>query len=463
MKIGLLPLYIKLYDDVAYESFRKRLEPFYEKIAEKLKGEGFEVIKSSFCRLKDEFETAVKDFENCGAKCIVTLHMAYSPSLESASVLAKTYLPIVVLDTTETFDFSPEQNSEEINFCHGIHGVMDMCNLLKRNHKIYAIAAGHYEKSDVIKRCAGFVRAAAGVSSLKNSKTGSIGGSFDGMGDFLISDKEIKNTFGVEVVYSDGKELAKLVSSVADKEINEEIEKDNAIFIKTGEISEQSYRETVRSCLAVRKWIKNHNLSAFTVNFLEIRPENGITIMPFMEACKEMAAGVGYAGEGDVLTASITGALLRSFEKASFVEIFCPDWKNNTLFLSHMGEMNYALAVGKPEMKEIKFIYGQSSANPVVGYGCYKAGKAVFANVYRDAEKFNLLIAPVEMLQPDKTDNFGGIIRGWMKPEIPVHEFLEKISKAGATHHSSLVYDATVEQLEYFGELLGLNVVKVGI
>ena len=89
--------------------------------------------------------------------------------------------------------------------------------------------------------------------------------------------------------------------------------------------------------------IEKEGLSAFTVNFREIRPENGLVVMPFVEASKAMARGVGYAGEGDVLTASITGALMRGFPETAFVEIFCPDWKQDKLLISHMGEYNLAL------------------------------------------------------------------------------------------------------------------------
>jgi L-arabinose isomerase len=40
-------------------------------------------------------------------------------------------------------------------------------------------------------------------------------------------------------------------------------------------------------------------------------------------------------------------------------------------------------------------------------------------------------------------------------------EFLEKLSNAGATHHSAIIYDATVEQMKYFASLLDLPTVVV--
>ena len=47
-------------------------------------------------------------------------------------------------------------------------------------------------------------------------------------------------------------------------------------------------------------------------------------------------------------------------------------------------------------MKEINFIFGEAE-NPVVSYGCYRGGKAVFANLYLAADGFRMLISPVEM------------------------------------------------------------------
>ncbi len=458
MKIGLLPLYIKLYDDCEWETYHVRLDPFYKTVVQKFEAMGLEVVSSEFCRLKDEFDATVKRFEKEQVDCIVTLHMAYSPSLESVDALVGTDLPIVVLDTTETFDFSDGQDQAEISFCHGIHGVMDMCNLLMRRGKPYAIAAGHYEESDVLERCVGYVKAAVAAKALSGLKVGSVGGSFAGMGDFIVTDEELKDALGAEVVYSDKDELCALAAAVTAEEIAEEVAAYKRDYREIRATSEEAFENTARACLAIRKWIEKHGLGAFTVNFLKIGAESGIYAMPFIEACKQMACGVGYAGEGDVLTASIVGALMHGYADSSFVEIFCPDWKGGRVFISHMGEMNMNLCADRPEMMETPFIYVENTQNPVVAYGCYKSGEAVFVNVYRDENGFCLLCAPVAV-EAETTDNFAGNIRGWLRPACSTAEFLEKLSYAGVTHHSALVYGATAEQMAYFARLIGIQTV----
>ena len=462
IKTGLLPLYIALYDEVSPE-MRPRLEAFYEAAAKKLEAFGFEVLRAPLCRVEPEFKAAVESFEKNGAQCIVTLHMAYSPSLESSTILAKTKLPLVVLDATETYDFGPSQDPGEILYCHGIHGVMDMCSLLNQNGKKFAIAAGHIDNSDAMARAAGFARAAVSAASLRGLRVGSVGGAFSGMGDFAVTGAEMSDRFGVEVVNSSPEILKKLGESVTEAEIEAEIAADGEIFERIGEFSRDSHSRTARDGLCVRKWIEAENLSAFSVNFLKIGEETGISAMPFMEACKSMARGVGYAGEGDILTASFAGALLAGFPDTSFVEIFCPDWKGNSLFLSHMGEMNIDLAKQKPEIFEKDFVFGaKGSSNPVSCSGCYRDGTGVFANVFKGRDGFGLLISPVTMeSEPENAKNFAGNIRGWMRPKKPAGEFLEDLSKAGATHHSILVYGAKTEQMRFFGELLGLGIVEI--
>ena len=459
MKIGFLPLYIELYDKVGYPA-RKRLEPFYETLACAFEKNGVDVVRTPFCRLESEFAQAVATYEQEKVDCIVTWHAAYSPSLESLNVLAATSLPIVVLDTTETFDFSPTQNPNEISCCHGIHGVMDMCSMLKQRGKAFAIAAGHYPQSDVLERVIGYVKAAVAARALPGSKVGLLGTSFPGMGDFLISDEEIDTRFGVKVVHGDGAEIAALKEAVSEEAISAEVQADSNGAVKLNDFTDETHRLTARNCLAVRHWLEQNNIDAFSVCFLDITPALGLDIMPFMEACKAMARGIGYAGEGDILTAALVGALMKGFGAATFIEIFCPDWKNNTLFLSHMGEANYALVEDKPALKELDFIYGEAS-NPIVGYGRYRAGAATFVNLFKGQDGYHLLVAPVEMVGSEGEDSFVDSMRGWMRPEMPVSDFLEKISEAGVTHHSALVYDATPEQLAFFGRLLGLKVIRI--
>lgn len=459
MKIGLLPLYVKLYDDVASD-IRPRLNAFYEKIAVEFENRGIEVVRSPFCRLRPEFHTAVTLFEREKADAIVTLHMAYSPSLESIEALCDTKLPLIVLDTTETLEFTNEQDPEELMYCHGIHGVMDMCSMLTQRGVEYAIAAGHWQESDVIDRVCGYVRAAAAAKALSEARVGLVGESFAGMGDFRVGYGELADRFGIRVVKPSTADLREYLDNLTAEEIDAEKAYNKANYDFADNIVEREYTESVRSSLALRKYIQDNELTAFSVNFMRIGPNDaGITSMPFLECCKSMQNGIGYAGEGDVMTAAFTGALLSSYKDTTFVEIFCPDWKNDIIFLSHMGEVNYGIADTKPLVCRAGRKYAAEDEYPYAGYTRMKGGKGVYVNISRARDDYRLFVAPAEMMSYDD-DTFKGAIRGWMKPEnYTTAEFLEEHSRWGATHHSIFVYGATVDEMEYFGKLLQVETV----
>ena len=180
-KIGLLPLYIALYYSSS-PAMTPVVTAFRDRIAGQLEKEGIDVDVAPVCTVKSEFESAVKAFEKHGCQAIVTLHLAYSPSLESSDVLAKTKLPIIVLDTTPTYSFSPSVDAgDAISYNHGIHGVQDMCNLLLRNGKDFTIFCGHHVYSGVIKEVADACRAVAAAGNLTGMRTAMIGDPFVGM------------------------------------------------------------------------------------------------------------------------------------------------------------------------------------------------------------------------------------------------------------------------------------------
>ena len=454
LKLGLLPLYLKLYDD-STPGLRLKLEPFYEKCAKKFEKLGAEVIRSPFCRIEPEFRDAAALFRNEGAEVIVTLHMAYSPSLECIDALGSAGLPIIVLDTTEAAEFGFLQDPEQIMYNHGIHGVMDMCNLLKRRGVPYTVCAGHWEDPGLFERAVGFAKSVRAAAAFRGLRVGRIGEPFAGMGDFSVTDAGLQRDFGIEVVSFDPDRDAGYFDIPADDVSREEradLEKYNL-----GAVQCPAYDETIKTCLGVRRWLDENRLDAFTFSFLDIKSGSCPRIPPFMEASKAMTRGLGYAGEGDTLTAGLVAALQKGFSNTTFIEIFCPDWAGGRLFLSHMGEINLALA--DPDSivcAEMDFPY-TDAPNPAAMFGRYRAGNAIFVNLAPLGQGYGLVLADVEVVAQGG-DAFSGSVRGWIKPQIPVARFLEAISAAGATHHSALVYGAKFEELVFFGRLMGFEV-----
>jgi L-arabinose isomerase len=127
-----------------------------------------------------------------------------------------------------------------------------------------------------------------------------------------------------------------------------------------------------------------------------------------------------------------------------------------------MGEMNMDLAAGKPKLIVKPFPF-TDAADPVVAVGRFRGGEAVLVNLAPGpCNTYCLIVAPVTMLDVEGEDKMDGAVRGWLRPALPVADFLAAYSHAGGTHHSALVYGDLTDEIGGFGEIMGWNVSILG-
>lgn len=454
-KIGLLPLYVQLYDEVLPDLAAK-MAPFVRQVENALAGAGLEVLVAPISRKRPDFAGAVARFETANVDAIVTLHLAYSPSLESAEVLARTALPVVMLDTTPDRDFGRHVDPALLLRNHGVHGLQDLACVLRRVGKPYRVVAGHWEDADLIRRCVRVVRAARAAHALRSMRALRVGELFPGMGDFAVSDEVLRRVLGVSVHTIRPADLADSVAAVSEAAVAAELAADRGRFHV--ECAEEVHARSVRVGLGLRHYLEQGAYGAFSINFLSFRDATGpVNTVPFLECCQAMARGVGYAGEGDVLTAALTAALLRGFGATTFTEIFCADWAGHALFLSHMGEINAAETAATPVLRELAFRF-TPALNPATLACAPRPGAGTWVNLAPGPnDTFRLITASVEVLPDGTHPDLKQWVRGWIRPAVPLPRFLEEFSHLGGTHHSALMFGDHVAALTAFAAFLKIE------
>lgn len=460
-KVGLLPFYLKLYDDLL-PACRAGFDGYVKRIAAGLEARGLAVQTAPVCRVAGEFKAAIAGFEAAGVECLVTLHLAYSPSLEALEACLRTHLPIVILDATMDADFGVGVSPGRIMYNHGVHGVMDFASMLRRHRRAFEIVAGHDGDPTVLDRTADLARAAAGARSFRGSRILRVGEAFAGMGDFAVAEEVLAAKLGIGVRQIGLEVLDEAIRNVTDDAVEQEVADDRGRYecVLAGE----AHARSVRVGLGLRRLLEEGGYRGFSVNFQAFdRGDRPANTMPFLEISKAMARGVGYAGEGDVLTAALVGALARAFGAVSFTEIFCADWAGGTLFLSHMGEISPAVAGDRPRVIAKPFFSG-GSLDPAILTCAARPGPAVFVNLAPGPDDtFALILAPVEILAEGTSLDpaMRDVVRTWIRPRGPVAPFLEAYSRAGGTHHSALVLGDRAEAVAAFGRMCGLEVVAL--
>lgn len=445
-RVGVLPLYLALYDEVRPD-YRPEVEAFARRVADRLEAGGLAVQLAPVCRVRAEVEEALDRLLASDLDLLATLHLAYSPSLEAVDALAGVDQPLILLDTTPAACFGPDATMDDMFGNHGIHGVQDLACMLRRRGARYCLAVGHVDDPAFVAQVARTARAAHAAGHLRSSKVLLFGDEFAGMGDFAVNGDTLALRLGVETHRARMSEVARRVREVTEDELAAEEAEDRKCFDLSA-VSPEALRASNQVGLALRALLERHGANAFSFNFQSFDRARGVPTVPFLEASKAMARAVGYAGEGDALTAALLGSLLRGFGDATFTEMFCPDWEGGTIFMSHMGECNVALAAERPRLVEKAYAFGDVES-PVVAVFPLKPGPATLVNIAPGPQdSFDLLAARVEVLDRGPQPGFPDVPHFWVRPtDADLPGFLEWYSQCGGTHHLGLVLGDQVEAI----------------
>ncbi len=455
-RVGLLPLYLALYDKVVPQH-RPGREAFARDLADRLRGRGLDVELAPVCCVRKEVASAVRRFTEKEIDLLATVHLAYSPSLEAADALTDPLQPLVLLDTTQAASFDHTATRDDMFANHGIHGVQDLASVLRARESDFTVIAGHAADEAFLDEVAATAWAARAVMALRSCRVALVGKPFKGMGDFAVEREVLADELGPEVEEVVVGDLASAIARVSDAELDAEARRDAESFDLSA-VPPGVLRESNRVGLALRGVLKKAGANAFSMNFQAFDRAAGTPTVPFLEASKAMARGIGYAGEGDVLTASFLAALMAGFGDATFTEMFCPDWQGNAIFMSHMGECNVALAAEKPRIVEKDYAFG-NVGNPAVALMRVRPGPATLANITPSAEAgFSILAAAVEVLDRGLSPNFPDVPHFWIRPrEGDIRGFLRRYSEAGGTHHLALLPGGHADALRCMAAMLGLE------
>ncbi|HEY3283200.1 MAG TPA: hypothetical protein VGN26_13095 [Armatimonadota bacterium] len=459
-RVGLLPLYLAYYDE-CLPTLREELSGFPEAVAEALRQEGLDVHVAPICCVRQEVAAAVSRFESAPVDALAALHLAYSPSLEAAEPLASTALPLLMLDTTPDASFGRDMDPNRLLYNHGIHGVQDLASVLRRMGKPYWVVAGHLSEGALARRARLVAQGAMAARLFRGTRALRIGPTFAGMGDFAVAEEVLTSRLGITVEEVGVEALAECAEAVTEEELRAEAKHDRRSYEVA--VSEGVLDRSNRLGLGLRRYLERGGFGAFSLSFREFSASEGpLSTVPFLECSKAMARGVGYAGEGDLLTASLVGALQRAFGDTTFTEMFCPDWEGDSIFLSHMGEVNPEVAAQRPRLYEKEFPF-TPAANPACLDCAPRPGPALLVNLSPGPnESFRLIWTPVEVLEDGTHPSIHEWVRAWIRPEVPVASFLESYSLLGGTHHCALMLGRPVEGVLAFARAAGLEARRAG-
>ncbi len=409
---------------------------------------------------------------NTTANCIgiITWMHTFSPAkmwIRGLSILQK---PMLHLHTQFNRDIPWSSiDMDFMNLNQSAHGDREFGFIVSRMRKNRKVVVGHWQDPEVLGQINAWARAAAGWHDWQGAKFARIG---DNMRYVAVTegDKvEAELKFGYAVnTYGVG-DLVKIIDSISDDAVNELLTEYEATYtmaadLQKGGAKHQSVYDAAKIELGLKKFLENGGFKGFTDTFEDL---HGMIQLPGIAAQRLMAAGYGFAGEGDWKTA----ALVRAFKVMgaglkggnAFMEDYTYHFDpNNQLVLgSHMLEIDASLADGKAALEVHPLGIG-GKADPARLVFNVAGGPALNASIVDMGNRFRLLINEVEAVEPQADLPNLPVARVLWKPYPDMKTGCAAWIYAGGAHHTAYSQNLTAEHLQDFADIAGLEFIRIG-
>jgi len=403
---------------------------------------------------------------NSAKNCIglIAWMHTFSPARMWISGLRALQKPLVHLHTqyNEELPWSTI-DMDFMNLNQAAHGDREfgfMTSRLRLNRKVIV---GFWQDSGVQLELATWARAACAWHDAQNLRVARFG---DNMRNVAVTEgdkveAEIRLRYAVHG-YGIG-DLTDVFAHISDADIDRLTEEydDSYVLVEAlrGNGAKRSeLREAARIELALRHFLDQGRFKAFTDTFEDL---HGMAQLPGIAAQRLMADGYGFAGEGDWKTA----ALVRSMKVmasgleggTSFMEDYTYHFKNGGQVLgAHMLEICPSIAEDKPRAEIHPLSIGGKS-DPVRLVFTAAAGPAVNASLVDMGNRFRMIVNRVSVVRPEHALPKLPVARALWIPEPDLKTAATAWILAGGAHHTGFSRALTVEHLEDFTRMAGLE------
>jgi L-arabinose isomerase len=439
-----------------------------QKIADSLNGETaipvqivFKPVLTTPDQIRDLCRRA-NNTESC-IGLILWMH-TFSPAkmwIAGLSTLAK---PFLHLHTQFNRDLPWSTiDMDFMNLNQSAHGDREFGFITARLRLARKVVVGFWQESETVAEIAAWTRAAAGWHESQNLKVARFG---DNMREVAVTDGDkvaAQATLGYSVNGYGVGDLVDRMNQFSDAEADKLVlEYRDAYSIAKQHDRPDALRVAAKIELGLRAFLTEGGFGAFTDTFEDL---HGLGQLPGIAVQRLMADGYGFGGEGDWKTA----ALVRTMKVmagglpggTSFMEDYTYDFSGTPKILgSHMLEVCPSIAAGKPSLEVHPLGIG-GKADPVRLVFTAPNGAAVVASLVDMGNRFRMIVNKVEVVQPEQELPKLPVARAVWLPEPSLKVAAAAWIYAGGAHHTSFSQALTMEHLEDFAEIAGIELIRI--
>jgi len=405
--------------------------------------------------------------DNC-VGVIAWMH-TFSPAKNWIAGLSALQKPLAHLHTQFGRDIPWSSiDMDFMNLNQSAHGDREFGFIMSRMRMNRKVIVGHWKDEEVQGQIGAWSRAASAWYATKRMKVARFGDNMRAVAVTEGDKVEAQAKFGYQVNGYGIGDVVALVNQVSDAELDTLITEYEDMYVMSTDLRKggdrhSSVREAARIELGIKQFLEDGGFGAFTTTFEDL---HGMAQLPGISAQRLMAAGYGFAGEGDWKTA----ALLRSMKVmadgldggTSFMEDytyhFNPD--NMAVLGAHMLEICPSIANGKPSLEVHPLGIG-GKADPARLVFNTAAGPALNASVVDMGNRFRMIVNTVDVIEPDEPLPKLPVARALWRPHPNLKVGATAWIYAGGAHHTVFSQCLTTEHIYDFTEMAGIEYVQI--
>jgi L-arabinose isomerase len=350
-----------------------------------------------------------------------------------------------------------------MNLNQSAHGDREFGFITARLRLARKVVVGFWQEPETVAEIAAWTRAAAGWHESQNLKVARFG---DNMREVAVTDGDkvaAQAVLGYSVNGYGVGDLVDRMNQFSDAEAGKLVlEYRDAYSIAKQHDRPDALRVAAKIELGLRAFLAEGGFGAFTDTFEDL---HGLGQLPGIAVQRLMADGYGFGGEGDWKTAALVRTMKVMAEGlpggTSFMEDYTYDFSGTPKILgSHMLEVCPSIAAGKPSLEVHPLGIG-GKADPVRLVFTAPNGAAVVASLVDMGNRFRMIVNKVEVVQPEQELPKLPVARAVWLPEPSLKVAAAAWIYAGGAHHTSFSQALTMEHLEDFAEIAGIELIRI--
>jgi L-arabinose isomerase len=361
-----------------------------------------------------------------------------------------------------------EIDMDFMNLNQSAHGDREFGFIGSRMRLDRKVVVGHWQDEDAQARLGAWARAACAWHDAQGARFARFG---DNMREVAVTEGDkvsAQMRLGYSVNGYGVGDLVCVVNKVADSDVDGLIKEYGdqyavAATLRPGGSQHQSLRDGARLEIGLRRFLEDGAFKGFTTTFEDL---HGLAQLPGLGPQRLMAEGYGFAAEGDWKTAALVRAMKVMSAGmdggTSFMEDYTYHLHTSGMKVlgAHMLEICPTIAASKPSLEVHPLSIG-GKADPVRLVFDAKTGPAVNASIVEMGNRLRMVVNQVDAVRADAPLPKLPVARSIWIPQPDLKTSAAAWILAGGAHHTGFSLALTVEHLEDFSEMAGMELLVI--